>query len=123
MSPNASRSDGAVVARSLVEKRPQAIQDLSDIAVYLAEQSGRDDLAFRFLDAAESSFEDLAAMPELGTARECVDPALEGVRMWRVAGFDNYLIFYRCTQSGVEIIRVVHAKRDIEALFRGRSPS
>jgi len=118
MSPNASKKDGAVVARSLVEKLPQAIQDLSDIAVYLAEQSGCRDLAFRFLDAAESSFEDLAAMPEMGTARQYDAPALADVRMWRVSGFDNYLIFYRWTENGIEIIRVLHSKRDIEALFR-----
>jgi len=91
------------MARSLVEKRPQAIQDLSDIALYLADQSGRDDLAFHFLDAAESSFEDLAAMPTMGTARDYVDSALADVRLWRVAGFDNYLIFYRRTESGIEV--------------------
>jgi len=121
MSPNASRDDGAIMARSLVEKRPQAIQDPSDIALYLADQSGRDDLAFHFLDAAESSFEDLAAMPTMGTARDYVDSALADVRLWRVAGFDNYLIFYRRTESGIEVIRVLHAKRDIDALFGSQS--
>jgi toxin ParE1/3/4 len=40
--------------------------------------------------------------------------------MWRVAGFPNHLIFYRPVESGVEVIRVLHAKRDIEALFGGR---
>jgi hypothetical protein len=44
------------VARSRVEKRPQEIKDLANIAVYLAEESGGDNLAFRFLDAAEASF-------------------------------------------------------------------
>jgi toxin ParE1/3/4 len=109
------------VARSRVENRPRAIRDLADLAVYLAEESGSSDLAFRFLDAAEAGFEQLAAMPEIGVAREYRDPELAGVRMWRIAGFDHYLIFYRPTRSGVEIIRVLHAKRDIEALFGGRS--
>jgi toxin ParE1/3/4 len=40
--------------------------------------------------------------------------------MWRIAGFDQYLIFYRPTESGVEIIRVIHGKRDVEDLFDGR---
>jgi len=100
------------VGKSLVEKRHEAIQDLSDIAIYLAEQSGRDSLAFRFIEAAESSFGDLAAMPEMGAAREFVDPGLAGVRMWRIAGFDNYRIFYRYSKNTVEIIRVLHAKRE-----------
>jgi toxin ParE1/3/4 len=60
-------------------------------------------------------------MPAMGVAREYRDPKLEDVRMWRVAGFDSYLIFYRTTESGVEIIRVIHAKRDIEGLFGGQS--
>ena len=57
MSPNASRNAGVFVGRSLVEKRHEAIQDLSDIAIYLAEQSGRDSLAFRFIEAAENRVE------------------------------------------------------------------
>jgi len=109
-----------ILARSLVEKRPQALRDLSDIAVYLAEERGNDNIAFRFLAAAEQSFEYLATMPAMGMAKEYFDPALTGVRMLRVAGFDNYLIFYRPVENGIEIIRVLHAKRDIDSLFGGR---
>jgi toxin ParE1/3/4 len=108
------------VPRNRVEKRPQAIRDLADIAVYLAEESGSDELAFRFLDAAEASFDSLAAMSEMGTSRTYNSPALVGVRMWRAAGFPNHLIFYRPIESGVEVIRVLHANRDIESLFGGR---
>jgi len=114
------KNGGAVVPRSPVEKRPRAIRDLADIAVYLAEESGSDELAFRFLDAAAASFEDLAAMPAMGAARTFRDPALADVRMWRVAGFQNHLIFYRQTERGIEVLRVLHAKRDIDALFGGR---
>jgi toxin ParE1/3/4 len=108
------------VARSLVERRPQALRDLSDIAVHLAEESGNADVAFRFLASVETSFEQLAAMPEMGVARKYFDPVLAGVRMMRIAGFDNYLIFYRPAENGIEIIRVLHAKRDIDSLFGGR---
>jgi len=95
------------VARSRVDKRPQAIRDLAD----------SDDLAFRFLEAAEASFRVLTATPAMGVARKYRDPRLEGVRMWRIAGFANYLDFYRTTGRGVEIIRVIHGSRDIEELF------
>ncbi len=95
------------MARSLVEKRPRAIRDL---------------LALRFLDAAEASFEHLAAMPELGVARDYRDPRLSGVRMWPIGRFENYLIFYRPAARGVEIVRVLHAKRDIGAVFNSRTP-
>ncbi len=105
--------------RSRVEKRPRAIQDIVEIAVHLADESGNDEQAFRFLDAAEASFGDLAAMPEMGAPRKYNDRALAGIRMWRVAGFPNHLIFYRPLGAGVEVIRVLHAKRDVEALFGG----
>jgi toxin ParE1/3/4 len=108
------------VERSQVEVRPQAIKDLANIAVYLAEESGNDELAFRFLDAAEATFAKLAAMPEMGATRDFRDPRLDSVRMWRITGFDSHLVFYRPTDSGVEIIRVFHAKRDIESLLGDR---
>ena len=121
MSRSAWRNDGAAVPRSPVDKRPQAIRDLAGIAVYLAEESGNDELASRFIDAAEASFDELAAMPEMGAARQYKDAALVNVRMWRVSGFPSHLIFYRPLGSGIEVIRVLHAKRDIEALFGGRT--
>lgn len=60
-------------------------------------------------------------MPAMGVAKEYVDPVLARVRMLRIAGFDNYLIFYRPGENGIEIIRVLHAKRDIDSLFGGRA--
>jgi len=121
MLPSASRSGGAAVSRNRVEKRPQATRDLADIAVYLAEESGSDEVAFRFLAAAAASFERLAVTPEMGSVRRYSDPSLVDVRMWRVAAFPNYLIFYRPIERGIDVIRVLHAKRDIESLFGGRS--
>ncbi len=105
------------MARNRVEKRPQATRDLLDIALYLAGESASEELAFRFLDAAEASFEQLAAMPEMGATREYNEETLHGLRMWRLSGFPNHLIFYRPLESGIEVVRVLHAKRDIESLF------
>lgn len=45
------------------------------------------------------------------------DPAVADLRTWRIVGFPNHLIFCRPLESGTEVIRVLHAKRDIEALF------
>ena len=107
--------------RSPVRKRPQAIRDLADVAVYLADESGDDKLGVRFLDAAEASFEQLASMPGMGATRQYDDPDLEGVRMWAITGFPSHLIFYRQLGDGIEVIRVLHAKRDIEAILGGKS--
>ena len=105
------------MARNRVELRPLARRDLSDIAVYLATESGQDELAYRFLDAVESSLDRLTALPEMGAIREFLDPRLEGVRRWRLAGFGNYAIYYRPLEAGIEVIRVLHAKQDAEGLL------
>ena len=55
-------------------------------------------------------------------ARSRVDKRPQAIRdLADIAGFDSHLIFYRPFESGVEIIRVIHAKRDIEGLFGGQS--
>jgi len=100
---------------SQIQKTPQAAADLIDIASYIAEDNL--DAAERFLDAAEEAFALLASMPSMGRAVNFQSPAAQGIRVWRVRGFERYLIFYRAVAHGIEIVRVLHAARDIERLF------
>jgi plasmid stabilization system protein ParE len=48
----------------VVHKRPAAKRELGELATYLA--LDREEVALRFLDAAERTFELLARMPGLG---------------------------------------------------------
>jgi toxin ParE1/3/4 len=73
--------------------------------------------ATRVIEAAYETFRSLAAAPGLGRPRKFRDPRLKGVRSWRVSGFDNYLIFYRPTPDGIQVLHVYHGARDIDALF------
>ena len=75
------------------------------------------DVAVHFLVYAEETLELLAKMPFLGTPRDFRSHKLRTLRMWHVKGFEDYLIFYRPIDDGVEIFRVLHGKRDIEAIF------
>lgn len=94
---------------------PRADRDLDDHFLYLAQRSPKS--ASRFFNAAQTTFEKLADMPELGSVGQFSHPKLTGVRVWQVRGFENYLVFYRVVESGIEIIRVLHAARDIEPLL------
>ncbi len=47
--------------------------------------------------------------------------ALRKVRVFRVAGFEQMLILYRPQTKGVDILRVVHGSRNLQALFRRRA--
>ena len=96
-------------------RRDAAVHDLIDLAYYIALDNV--EAAYQFLDKVEESFGDLERMPLMGSAREFQDPALTGIRMWRVKGFPKHLIFYRPLKDGVQIIRVLHSARDIAGLF------
>jgi len=82
---------------SQIQKTPQAAADLIDIASYIAEDNL--DAAERFLDAAEEAFALLASMPSMGRAVNFQSPAAQGIRVWRVRGFERYLIFLSCRSS------------------------
>ena len=94
---------------------PKARQDILEIADYLAGQSL--EIAMRFLDQAEASFERLSQMPELGTICQVQHPETIDTRVWPVAGFPNHLIFYRPEPEQLRIIRVLHGARNWEMLF------
>jgi toxin ParE1/3/4 len=96
------------MTRELVVSR-RAIDDLINQFAYLDERS--ESAARRFWTSAFATFNKLAERPrgELLHARNAL---LQNVRMWRVDGFDNYLICYETTDASVEILRVLHATRD-----------
>jgi toxin ParE1/3/4 len=43
---------------------------------------------------------------------------LEGLRVFPVKGFANYLLFYRPFPRGIELIRVLHGARDIPSILQ-----
>jgi toxin ParE1/3/4 len=76
--------------------------------------------ATRVIEAAYETFRSLASTPGLGRPRKFRDPRLKGVRSWHVSGFNNYLVFYRPTSNGIQVLHVYHGARDIDALFGGK---
>ena len=94
-----------------VRQSAAARNDLVEHFVYLAE-SGGFDVADRFLESAAASFDALAAQPMMGVLLTLENPALAGVRKWRVKEFDNYLIFYLPRADDVLVMRVLHGARD-----------
>jgi len=94
---------------------PQANVELHDQAEYIS--IGNEDMARRFFAAAETTFRDLIAMPGIGRRSQFRNARLRVLRSWRIRGFENWLIFYRVTEEAVEVVRVLHGARDLEALF------
>ncbi|WP_138497524.1 type II toxin-antitoxin system RelE/ParE family toxin [Nostoc sp. PA-18-2419] len=98
-----------------VKKRPQVIRDLIDLATYIAEDNL--DASDRFLTAAEATFKQLAKTPAIGKFCQFSHPNLGDTRQISIKGFKKYLIFYRITESAVDILRVIHGARDLESIF------
>ena len=101
--------------------RPRAHDDiLRQFRWYLVEQDAPD-AAFRFVDAVEASVERLLRMPNIGAPRELRDPALNGLRVWPVKDFEEFLIFYVVEGDTVRVIRILHGKRDIDRILKKES--
>lgn len=98
-----------------IERTPQVRRDLVDLADYIAKDSF--DAALRFLNAAEATFEFLARNRGVGQICEFVGTRLADIRVWPVDGFRNHLVFFRPTDSGIHVVRVLHGSRDIDSLF------
>lgn len=98
-----------------VIRTPEAIRDLLELADYIARDNF--DAALRFLDAADSTFQFLAESPDIGNRCSFASPQAAGLLRWRIKGFERYLIFYRRANQRVEIVRILHSARDLEAIF------
>jgi toxin ParE1/3/4 len=70
------------------------------------------------LDAVEATLSFLAANREAGERCFFTSARTFGIRVWAVRGFRNHLVFYRPTEQGIDVVRVLHGARDIEALFQ-----
>ena len=99
--------------------KPKARSDLLEHFGFIARDNV--DAAERFLLAAEETFQQLARRPTIGRVRAFDHPRLVGLRSWPVRGFKRHLIFYRPTESGIEVIRVLHGARDLPTIFDDES--
>jgi toxin ParE1/3/4 len=92
----------------MYELSPQAEHDLEGIGDYIAEDSPSN--AERFIERLTQRFVSLGRNPRIGRARPELRPDL------RSFPYGAYLILYRPIDEGVEIVRVLHAARNLDDL-------
>jgi toxin ParE1/3/4 len=85
--------------------------DLKEIGRYIARESQSRDVALRFLDVIAKRCATYARNPLLSEA--CPELGAD-VRRFPVG---NYVVFYRPIRNGIEMLRVIHAARDIPAAW------
>lgn len=91
--------------------RRLATQDLRDAA---AHHAGEVDpaTARRLIDAVEQAFALIARRPGIGSPRYAVELDLPGLRARPVEQFP-YLIVYLEREDHIDVLRILHARRDI----------
>ena len=97
------------------EIRRQAERDIDEQLIYLAKRSHR--AASEFLDAVETTFQLLVESPDRGFLWDSDKNLERRIHVWAVRGFPKMLVFYRPTEQGIDIIRVLHGARDISTLL------
>lgn len=95
---------------------PRASLDLDGQFAYIAKDNL--DVALRFFDSARQTFMQLAQNPGIGSPYEVSNTRLVGLRKWSVRGFEKYLIFYLTSDDSIEVVRILHAAREIAAILQ-----
>jgi toxin ParE1/3/4 len=90
--------------------RPRALDDLGEIWAYIAEDSPVH--ADAFAARIDRKFHALARQPGMGRARPELNKDLRSLAVGR------HVIFYLPLSNGIEVVRVLHGARDIEAEFQ-----
>ena len=96
------------MSRIRISHRAEA--DLAEIWLHIAENNPQ--AADRLTSRIVEKYQTLLRFPELGSLCEELAPRLRSLVV------DSYVIFYRPIEDGIEIVRVVHAARDLPSLFR-----
>jgi plasmid stabilization system protein ParE len=96
---------------------PAALGDLEHIWDYYAIELQNPEAADRLRDEMFEAFRKLVKTPRLGHFRS--DLSKEPLRFWQVR---RHLVVYRSEKRPLEIVRVLHGARDVQAIL-GDTPA
>ena len=95
---------------------PIAISDIDEITSYIASENPK--AAAEVRNAVFDLANLLENFPSIGCRPAFSAPRFVGIRFLPLTRYRNYLVFFRETDSEVEILRVLHAARDTGRFFR-----
>ena len=91
-------------------------QDFAELVTLLATEHSPD-LAIRFERNTYALIKFLLKHPEIGRPRHDLKP--DGIRSFRVRGFERYLLFYQVKGDELILLRLRYGGMDLPALFVG----
>lgn len=92
-----------------IELSERALSDLEEIWIYFSEVS--EETADKVLKQITEKFPKLLKFSQIGRER---NDLLTSLRSFPAG---KYVVFYRETDFGIEIVRVIHSSRDIKQVF------
>lgn len=97
--------------------RERALADVEGAVQWYAEQEG-ERTANEFLDALAAAYTHIARHPRTGSPRWALVLNMAGLRSWTLDRYP-WLVFYVQRGDHIEVLRVLHAARDITAALAG----
>jgi plasmid stabilization system protein ParE len=98
-----------------IEIFPRAEADIIRQFRYYPVDQDRPAVAFRFRKAVIESVEQLKSHPRMGTLFR---GSTSGLRSWPVKGFEAIRIYYADHPASLQVVRVLHGKRDVRRILR-----
>ena len=75
------------------------------------------EVAIRFREAVKRTIHQLRQNPRVGPLYPSDSPPLASLRSWPIVGFESIRIYYLAQLDSVEIVRVLHGKRDVRTIL------
>jgi len=95
---------------------PLAKADIFEIWSYIADNS--EDAANRVEQAIYDACAFVAEAPMRGHSRS--DLTTRSLRFWTLTRYPNYTVVYRPEMSPVQVVAILHGKRDLRRLLKRR---
>lgn len=96
--------------------RSRARDDMAGIFARIAPHNL--EAALRVNDAIEHAIAFLGEHPGAGPSCESTRPGTEDFRFWPLKKYTDYLVIYRPTTDGIDVVRVVHGALDMHRVLR-----
>jgi plasmid stabilization system protein ParE len=103
---------------SVYDLTPFAKADVFEIWAYIANDN--EDAADRVERAIYDACEFVAESPLHGHSRK--DLTKQALRFWTLTRYPNYTIVYRPETAPVQVVAVLHGKRDVSRILKNRQP-
>ena len=76
------------------------------------------EIALRFREAVRRTIQSLGQNPHAGPRYSSDTPLHQNLRSWPVVGFEAIRIYYALEADAMQIIRILHGKRDVRRILQ-----